>query len=306
MGILREAGLEIDNFSQQFPSFDHMRFLEHMKDADALIIGAHKISSEDMDQCQKLKIICKHGAGLDNIDLQAAASHGITVTNVPAVNAGAVADLAFGLLLCCARKIDEASQSVRAGKWRSFIGVNVHGKTLGLIGFGAIAKEMTKRAAGFQMKVLTYDPYVKAIPAAFPQVERVEQLRELLHRADMISIHVPLNDQTRNLISAKEMEEMKDGAILVNTSRGGIVDEPALMAALESGKPAAAALDVLSREQAVDNPIVHAKNILVTPHIGMYSAETINAVSVTCARNVVKRLTGEQPAHVVETGWRRT
>lgn len=295
LNILKENGIEVDF---QNDEYNEEKFQSIIGNYDALIIGAHEFSSKAMEKAKKLKIICKHGAGLDNINLEAARKYNIRVTNVPATNSNAVADLAFGLMLDVARKISFAASRVKDGLWERVIGTDVCYKTLGVIGFGAIGKNVAKRAGGFGMKVLAYDPYVTDLPDGFPHVSLVT-FEDVIKQSDFISVHVPLNDATRNLIGREQMEMMKKGAFIINTSRGGIVNEEALYEYLKNGHLAGAGLDVTEKEPPTDSPLLTLDNVTVVPHIGMYSKEAINAVSVICARNVVKMLNNEQPDHIV-------
>jgi D-3-phosphoglycerate dehydrogenase len=295
LNILKENSIEVDF---QNDEYNEEKFQSIIGNYDALIIGAHEFSPKAMEKAKKLKIICKHGAGLDNINLEAAKKYNIRVTNVPATNSNAVADLAFGLMLDVARKISFAASRVKDGLWERVIGTDVCYKTLGVIGFGAIAKNVAKRAGGFGMKVLAYDPYVTDLPDGFPHVSLVT-FEDVIKQSDFISVHVPLNDATRNLIGREQMEMMKKGAFIINTSRGGIVNEEALYEYLKNGHLAGAGLDVTEKEPPTGSPLLTLDNVTVVPHIGMYSKEAINAVSVICARNVVKMLNNEQPDHIV-------
>jgi len=285
--VLEKAGLEITHLGD---AFNQEVFEEKIKDYDALIIGAHPFPRAVMQKCTHLKIIAKHGAGLDNIDLNAARDLGITVTNVPAMNANAVADLAFGHMLNLARGISICNNLVKEGHWKTFIGVDVYGKTLGLLGFGAIAKNVARRARGFSMKVLTYDPFVQEVPEEFKGFVELVDLETILEGSDFLSIHVPLTKETRNLLNYEHLSTMKTEAFLINTGRGGIVEEGDLFRILQEGKLQGAALDVLDIEPVKkDHPLMSLENVIITPHIGMYSKEAINAVSVACAENVANQ-----------------
>lgn len=292
LGILQDAGCEVIHLCGAFCMEE---FAKTVVDCDALIIGAHEFPADLMARCKRLKVICKHGAGLDNIHVGEAKKLGISVCNAPGTNSNAVADLTFGLMLSCARRIALADRRVRAGEWRSFTGDDVCAKTLGLLGFGAVARCVAKRAAGFDMKVLAYDPYVELLPDGFPHVKLCKNASEVIGGSDFLSAHLPLNDQTRNFIRAKELAAMKPGSYLINTARGGVVDENALYEALASGHLAGAAMDV-SAVEPMDpcNPLLTLDNVVITPHIGMYSREAIGAVSIICAENVAACLAGRE------------
>lgn len=298
LNLLKEAGYDVTFYRD---SFDMEKFSAMIPDYDALIIGGHKFPAGLMAQCPRLKLICKHGAGLDNIDLDKAREMGIVVTNTPGTNSNAVADLAFGMMLSCARKISMAERDVRRGNWHTLIGHDVYGKTLGLMGFGAIAKNMARRAAGFSMKVLAYDPFVKKMSDEFcSYVNLCEDENEVIQNCDYLSMHLPLTDQTRNMIAKPQMDSMRKGAVVINTSRGGIVNEDDLYDALVSGQLASAAMDVtITEPMPKDHKLLSLEQVLVTPHIGMYSEEAINAVSMICAENAVAFLKGTELQHVV-------
>ena len=290
--ILENAGIEITNISA---NFDQAEFERIIPEFDALIIGAHDFSEADMERCPKLKIICKHGVGLDNIHVNKAKELGIAVCNAPGTNSNAVADLALGLMLSVCRKISHSAALVREGVWKSHIGEDVCGKTLGLLGFGAIAKGVARRARGFGMKILAYDPFVTQLPEEFEGWVELCDMDKVITSCDILSVHIPLTPETKNTISTAELAKMKQGSYVINTARGGIVNEMALYEALKSGHLNGAAMDVVESEpMPPDHPLLSLDNVVVTPHIAMYSKEAINAVSLICAENVVACLTGGQ------------
>lgn len=290
LNILREAGFEV---ALKGKDFDQKEFEAMIPEYDALIIGAHEFPEQVMEQCSKLKIICKHGAGLDNIHLEKAKELGIAVCNVPGTNSNAVADLTFGLMLAVARNIVSTNRWVHEGQWKTAIGVDVCSKTLGLMGFGAIAKNVARRAAGFGMKVLAYDPYVKELPEEFQGYVTLCSKDEVITQCDFLSLHLPLTDETRGMIATPQLASMRKGAYVINAARGGIVKEQDLYEALVSGHIAGAAMDVSEVEpMATDNPLLTLDNVIVTPHIGMYSKEAIGAVSLICAQNAAACIQG--------------
>jgi D-3-phosphoglycerate dehydrogenase len=290
--ILEAAGLEVVHKGKDFNQEEFERIAPEF---DALIIGAHEFPEEVMAKCDHMQIICKHGAGLDNIHLDAAKTQGITVCNAPGTNSNAVADLAMGFMLACARKVLIADRNVHAGTWKTVTGVDVYAKTLGLFGFGAIAKNVARRAHGFSMKVMAYDPYIKELPEEFRDYVTLCDKEDIIRECDFLSVHMPLTEETRDMVSAKEMAAMKEGSIIINTARGGIVNEKDLYEAVSSGHIAAAALDVSEKEpMAEDNPLRTLENVIITPHIGMYSKEAIEAVSVICAENVAAKMQGKE------------
>ncbi len=282
--ILKAAGFTPEYYND---SFQEEVFRERLADCDALIIGAHPLSEAAVQGAPKLKIVSKHGAGLDNIDLEMTGRYGIRVTRVPGVNAGAVADLTFSLMLDISRKVSLAASQVRQGEWKRVTGVDVHGKSLSVIGFGEIGKNVARRARGFSMKVLAYDPFLKELPAEFAEWMKLVSFEEALAEGDFLSIHVPLTKETRGLIGGEELKKTKAGSFIINTSRGGIVDEAALYRSLKEGHTAGAGLDVLEQEPPQgENPLLKLDCVTVTPHMGMYSFEAINAVSLIAARQV--------------------
>ncbi|WP_369283394.1 phosphoglycerate dehydrogenase [Oscillibacter sp. GMB15532] len=288
--ILEQAGYEVILMGKDF---DMERFAKTVTECDALIIGAHDFPVELMNRCEKLKVICKHGAGLDNLHLEEAKARGIAVCNVPGTNANAVADLTLGLMLSCARHISLGDRRVRQGQWKALTGKDVYAKTLGLLGFGAVARNVAQRAAGFSMRVLAYDPYVHVLPDGFEHVTLCESAAEVISGCEFLSVHLPLTEETRGMIGTAELASMRPGAYVINTARGGIVDEKALYEALASGHLSGAAMDVTEVEPMdTANPLLTLDNVVVTPHIGMYSREAIGAVSIICAENVAACLGG--------------
>ncbi|MCQ4637423.1 phosphoglycerate dehydrogenase [Anaerovorax odorimutans] len=291
LGMLEAAGYQVDFYNRDF---DPTEFENKIGDYQVLIIGGHEFPAKTIKRCTGLELILKHGTGLDNIPLKAAREAGIKVCNAPGTNANAVADLTFGLILDLARRISYADRTVRNGEWKTVTGCDVFGKTLGLLGFGAIARNVALRARGFSMKILAYDPYLDRIPDEFADFVTLAHKDLVLAESDIFSAHLPLNEETRHIISAGTIEKMKPGAFIVNTSRGGIADEQALAVALVSGKLSGAALDVLEREPlSAQNSLRDLDNVVITPHIGMYSKEAMEAVSMICAQNAVSLMKGE-------------
>ncbi|MHB1314034.1 MAG: phosphoglycerate dehydrogenase [Christensenellales bacterium] len=287
-GELKKAGIAFDFLDGDY---DEERFVAAIGAYDALIIGAHTFTARAMQAAKKLKIVCKHGAGLDNLDLDLCKKYGFTVTNVPGTNSNAVADLAFGLMLDISRRITESAISTKNGKWERFMGRDVFKKTLGLAGFGAIARNVARRAAGFSMKVLAYDPFVTEVPEGFLHVTLCS-LQQVLENCDILSVHVPLTKETKDLIGDKEMKQMKRGSYIINTSRGGVVNEEALYHNVVSGQITGAGLDVTVGEPPAGSPLLTLDNVVITSHIGMYSIEATNAVSLICAQNVARYFSG--------------
>lgn len=293
--LLRENNIQFEFMSGKY---DENKFINYLEDCDALIIGAHELSPGAVAKAKKLKLVCKHGTGLDNIDLKLAKQKNIMVTNVPASNSDAVADVTVALMLDVARKISVAAASVKSGKWEKVIGRDVCNKSLGLIGFGAIARKVAQRCRGFGMRIYAYDPFVKDLDEPFKDIQLVS-FEKLLENSDFISVHVPLTKDTKDLISTKQLSQMKKGSYLFNTSRGGVVNEKALYTYLTNGHLAGAGLDVTEEEPPTGNPLIELDNVTVLPHIGMYSVEAIGKVSLVCAQNVVRLFKGEKLCHQV-------
>lgn len=240
----------------------------------ALVRSKTKCTSEWIAGAPKLKMIIRGGVGLDNIDQPAAKARGIQVKNTPAASSVAVAELAFGLMLTVPNRLIEAHNAMKEGKFlkKELKRTELFGKTLGLVGIGRIAIEVAKRAAAFGMRVMAYDPYVKHSDVAI----LVPSIKELLRQADYISLHVPLNDETKNMINKETITGMKDGVVIVNTGRGKCIVEADLAEALKTGKVAAYATDVwYSDPPDPSSPLLSAPNVIMTPHIGASSKENL-------------------------------
>ena len=263
-----------------------------------------KIDAAFMDSGSDLKVISNVAVGFDNIDIPAATERGIVVTNTPGVLTDTTADLAFTLMLSAARRIAEADRFLRAGRWQQWeidmmVGHDIYGHTLGIFGFGRIGQCMARRASGFDMRVVYFDAQ-----RASPELEKelgVEYVdRETLFReSDFVSIHVPLNDETRHAVGKDELELMKPHAVLVNTSRGPVVDEKALAAALEQGQIASAGLDVFEAEPVVEPGLLALENVVLVPHIGSASIKTRTRMCTMAAENAAAFLSGQRPPNPV-------
>ncbi len=283
--IFRDRGIEVD-FEPGLPAED---LLARIKDYDGLAIrSATKVTPEVLAAgAGTLKVVGRAGIGVDNVDLSAATQNGVVVMNTPFGNSITTAEHAIAMMMACARQIPAADASTQAGKWEKsrFMGVELFGKTLGLIGAGNIGAIVADRAQGLKMRVVAFDPFLSPERAREMGVERVE-LPELLSRADFITIHTPLTDGTRNLIDDKAIAQCKDGIRIVNCARGGIVDEAALKRGLESGKVAAAALDVFAEEPARENALFGAPNLVATPHLGAATEEAQENVALQVAEQM--------------------
>jgi len=272
--------------------------IEQLKGIDGCIAGLDEFTAEALESAEDLKVISRHGAGVDNIDLKAATRKGIVVTNTPFVNSEAVADLAFGLMLAAARRIPCADSETKAGRWPKILGRAVYGKTLGIVGLGRIGRGVARRARGFDMEVLAFDIAHDTQFADEYGVKYVT-LDELLEESDFITLHLPLSQATRGIIGRRELEMMKQTAFLINTARGALVDEGALYDTLKSGKIAGAAIDVYGEEPPVNSLLLNLDNIVTTPHIGSYTHESLLEMGMIAAQNLVDVLEGKRPLNTV-------
>jgi len=268
--------------------------LEAIPEYDALIVrGRTKVTAAVIEAGSNLKAIGRAGVGVDNIDLGAAKKHSVTVVNAPLSTTLAVAELTFGLLLALAREISRADSGMKQGKWlkKELEGVELNGKTLGVIGFGRIGMEVGKRASAFGMNVIAYDPLISENEIKERGAEPVS-IQDLYAWSDFISLHLPLNVQTRDMMGAQAFSEMKDGVRLVCAARGGIIDEAALVNALNSGKVAGAALDVFSAEPPGQTDVVTHPRVIGTPHVGAQTVEAQARASEDIANEVLAALQG--------------
>lgn len=257
-----------------------------------------RIDAAVMDAAPGLKVVANYAVGFDNIDLDEAARRGVVVTNTPGVLTETTADFAWALILAAARRVIEGDDEVRAGRWRTWepeglLGVDIHGAVLGVVGFGRIGQAVARRGEGFGMRVIFHDP---GRPGSIP-------LEELLRTADIISLHVPLTPSTRHLIDAPRLKLCKPTAVLVNTSRGGVIDQDALAEALVSGTIFAAGLDVFETEPLPPtHPLARLKNVVLAPHIASASRATRDRMAVMAAENLLAVLRGETPPNPVVGG----
>lgn len=269
-----------------------------LPEADAVIAGLEEYDRELISLGKRLKVISRYGVGYDTVDLQAASDYKVAVTITPGANSDSVADLAIALMLDCARNIDVMDSGIKAGNQVRPTGMEMWEKTLGIIGAGRIGKGVAKRCLGFNMKILCYDQYVDEAFARECGAKYVE-LPALLAESDFITIHSPLTPQTRSMISTEEFKQMKKDAILVNTARGGIVDEEALYEALQSGQIRGAALDATVSEPPYESPLCSLKNCILTPHAGAATKEASSRMSLMAARNVLDVLEKGSCPHLV-------
>ena len=289
--LMRKEGLDVDVRA----GISEEELENIIGEYDALIVrSSPKVTKEIIEKGKNLKIIGRAGVGVDNIDLEAATQHGIVVVNAPGGNTISTAELTIGMIIAAARKIPQADRSVKDGKWerRKFVGVELRGKTLGVIGLGRVGYEVARRAKAFDMNVIAYDPYISEDRAREIGVKLVS-FEELIEKSDIITIHVPKTKDTENMISEREFEKMKDGVIIINCARGGIVNEQALVKAIKSGKVYAAALDVYSKEPPdKDNELLKLENVITTPHIGASTREAQKNVGLIIAEDIINMYRG--------------
>src|SRR5579871_3748369 len=285
--IFKDRGIEVD--FQPNLGKDKDKLAAIIGDYDGLAIrSATKATAKIIDKATRLKVIGRAGIGVDNVEIPAATAKGIIVMNTPFGNSITTAEHAITLMLALAREIPQADASTQAGKWEKnrFMGVEITGKVLGVVGCGNIGSIVADRALGLRMKVIGFDPFLSPERAKDIGVEKVE-LDELLKRADFITLHTPLTEKTRNIIDAKAIAKMKSGVRVINCARGGLIDEDALKVALASGKVAGAALDVFVTEPAHENPLFGNDAVVATPHLGASTSEAQENVALQIDRKSV-------------------
>jgi len=309
--VLRKAKVEtvlIHGPKGELPTLNELT--EGVRNADVLIPkGTQPIQRKVMMANTNLGGIANYGVGYDNIDIVSATGLGIPVTNTPEVLTETTADLAWALLMATARRIPHAHHHTVKGQWKgpgrdAFMGLDIgpggskRRKVLGIVGFGRIGQAVMQRSRGFKMKVIAYDPYLKETIEKMKGVE-YRELDDLLRQSDFVSLHCPLTEETRHLIGRRELDLMKPSAILINTSRGPVVDERALVLALRRGKITGAGLDVYEKEPNISPGLLKLDNVVLLPHIGSATKDTREQMAITAAKNAVAMLKGKRPAHIV-------
>jgi D-3-phosphoglycerate dehydrogenase len=270
-----------------------------LHEVDGMIAGLDCINRQAIESAARLKVIARYGVGVDAVDLEVAAARGIVVTNTPGANAASVAELAIALMLALARDIPAAVQATKSGGWPRLNGLALEGKTIGLVGLGAIGRQVAQRLLCFGCTLLAYDPLVQSIPKELPGVQLIP-MDEVIRRADFLSLHCPLTPETRGMVDADFLERMKPGAFLVNTARGELVDETALQAALQSGRLRGAALDVFTAQPPpAEHPLLSIPQVIVTPHMGSHTDSATRAMGWMALNDCLAVLRGEAPKHQV-------
>jgi len=286
-------------------------FAHRLQDRDGVMCAlTDRIDDKLLTRCPKLRIVANIAVGYNNIDLAACTARGVMATNTPGVLDDSTADLAWALLLGAARRLTELERRVRAGEWtgwrlKQWLGVDVHHATLGILGMGRIGQAIARRAAGFEMKVL-YHNRTRVAPDVEKQLNAAFVTRdELLRQSDFVILQVPYSPETHHLIGARELKLMKPTAILINSTRGGVVDDAALVAALRSGVIRAAGLDVFENEPRLNPEFLRLDNVVLMPHIGSSTEATRRAMAMTAARNLVAALSGGKPPNLLNPGVKR-
>lgn len=273
--------------------------LELIPGCDGYIAGLDDINRAVIAAADRLKVIARYGVGVDNVDLLAARERGIVVTNTPGANAVSVAELTVGLILSLARSIPAAVQAARSGGWPRISGISLEGKTVGLLGFGAVGREVARRLAGFECKLLTFDPACDLAAAEALGVQLIPQ-PELIRESDFLSLHLTLGPETRGLVDGEFLSQMKPGAYLINTARGELIDESALFDAVRIGHLRGAALDAFAEQPPKpDNPLLALPQVIATPHMGAHTDAATNAMGRVALQDCLAVLRGAEPAHRV-------
>jgi D-3-phosphoglycerate dehydrogenase len=288
--LLQQAGLEVDNR----PGLTGTALQEALRNAEGVIVrSGTRITAELVQDPGKLRAVVRAGVGVDNIDVAAATRRGIVVMNTPGGNTTSTAEHTITLLMSLARHIPTADASLRHGKWErgKLVGTQLAGKTLGVVGLGRIGREVARRAAGLDMKVIGYDPFLAPDRANQLGIESVSDLDQLLPRVDFLTVHTPLTAETRDLIGAAQIAKMKRGARVINCARGGIINEEALAEALKTGQLAGAALDVFVQEPPGEHPLLKLPNVVATPHLGASTVEAQESVAREAAQLMIDFLT---------------
>lgn len=296
-GLLERAGLQL-RFEPKLGARSAAELTDLLDGAVAAVVSTDPFDAGVFASCPALRVIARVGVGSDSIDLDAATDAGVVVTVTPGANTEAVADHTLALMLAALRRIVEHDSSVRAGEWSRggpLMPWALSGKTVGLVGYGNIGRAVARRLVGFSVRILVSDPHIDSI-----EVGELVELDELLSEADIVTLHAPLGSETQELLGARELSLMRTGSVLVNTSRGGLIDEPCLLAALEAGRIRAAALDVFAQEPPTDSPLLSLPNVVLSPHIAGLSDDSVRLMVQQASRSVLAVLDGTiDPALVV-------
>ena len=296
--LLEENGVEVIENPYGRP-MTREELLAAVGDIDGVVVGVDTWNEEIFAHAPKLRAMARFGVGVDNIDLPAAKTHGIQVTNAKGMNSNPVAELTVGLILSTLRNVPAFNASIREGKWDRFMGRDLAGMTVGLLGFGDIAQRVAKKLSGFDVSICAYDLYPNLEKAKALRVEMVS-MEEVLRRADVVCMHLPSLPSTHHIMDARTFGMMKDGSYFINTARGALVDETALAQALRSGKLTAAAIDVFDQEPVRrDNPLFALPNLFATPHTAAETYDTYHNVGLATARQLLDVFAGKKPNNLL-------
>jgi D-3-phosphoglycerate dehydrogenase len=265
---------------------------------EGYLAGLDFVTQKVIEQSAALRVISRYGAGVDRIDLEAARAKGIRVCNTPGANAQAVADLTLALLLAVARRLPFLDRNTREGRWPRSTGIELYGKTMGILGLGAVGKAVAKRAAGFSMNILAYDPYIDKDYAKAQGINATE-LDTVVQAADFLCLHLPLTTETRHLISTGVIKTMKPGAIIINTARGGLIDEKAAHEFLLSGHLGGLGIDVYEEEPPKQSPLFALDNVVLTPHTASHTVEATAAMASRSVQNLIDVLSGRDCPYII-------
>ncbi|HAL62414.1 MAG TPA: hydroxyacid dehydrogenase [Chloroflexi bacterium] len=295
--LLEQSGYQVVENPLDRP-LKEAEMVELIRDMDGAILGLDEVTAKVIEAGQQLKVLSRYGVGVDKIDLRAATAAGVVVTNAPGTNHIAVAELTLGLMLSLARRIPQHDRIVKDGSWERVRGTELAGKTLGIVGLGWISREVIRRASAFGMKIVVQTGYPDEELADDYGVEYLP-LEDLLKEADFISLHCAFSPERADLIGERELRAMKPTSYLINTARGELVDEEALLRALQEGWIAGAAMDAFKEEPATASPLVGLDNFIATPHIGAATHESILRMGTLAVENALQVLRGERPPYVV-------
>ena len=294
--MLREGGCELDLRAPSHP-YKAEQLRELIGGYDGVILGLDACDASVIERADQLKVISRYGVGVDAVDLQAAAAKGIAVTNTPGANMLGVSELTLGLLFALARQIPQVAAAAKGGAWTRPTGWELSSKQLGVVGFGAIGRDVGKKAVALGMKVLAYDPFWNG------EMDGVENasLERVIAESDVITLHCSLTPETANLINTERIATMKDGAYVINTARGELVDEDALYNGLKSGKLAGAAIDAFRVEPPTGSPLLTLDNFIAIPHLGATTRESVQRMAMMASENLLAVLRGENCRYLVKS-----
>lgn len=294
---LKQSNMDVI-FNDKNRPLTEEEMIEYAQGCDGIIAGLDYITKKVIESSEKLKVISRYGAGYDRVDLEAATRNGVIVTNTPAANAQAVGELSISLALALSRKIAYLDKKTKEGEWVRSLGGELQGKTIGIMGLGAIGKVVAKCATGFGMNIIAHDPYIDSEFCESLHIKSVS-FEDLITASDIISLHLPLNDKTKHIIEEATISKMKNTAIVINTSRGGIVDEVAMYDALKNNRLGGFGIDVFETEPPEYSPLFVLKNVIATPHSGSHTQEAVDKMADMAVTNLINVLQGRECSYKV-------